>query len=132
MTSNFTLVKEGFTLRNSKGFSLFEVIAAMGVFTIAAATLFPLLIHVYEERASIREQRQALELLQNHIQIWIADTDTEIAEDEVVEKGRSYRFSAKQTGSKNILKLCVSWKASNERGYEKCGYGKRPAAADSP
>lgn len=112
-------------MRNSKGFSLIEVLAALAVMTIVVATVVPSLIHVYRERATIQEKRQALEMLHNRTQKWLANEGDAAIYDDTVKKGVvTYSFTVKNHDSDGKLTLCVSWTGSNERGYHKCEIGR--------
>jgi prepilin-type N-terminal cleavage/methylation domain-containing protein len=109
-------------LKNSNGFSLIEVMTALTVFTVVAAAALPMLIHVYKERSAIAEERQALEILQNRVQLWLAtgnvpdDNQTET----IRRSGTTYHFTSERDQRSGIITACINWTGSNERGYRKC------------
>lgn len=98
--------------------------AALSIMMIAATTAVPLLIKVYTERTTIQQEREVLEMLHNRTQQYLIKKEGSF-EGTVTKGTGSYHFFVKDTGTKNMLELCVSWTGANERGYEKCGQAQR-------
>jgi prepilin-type N-terminal cleavage/methylation domain-containing protein len=125
MISSFNSEEAGFTLKNSKGFSLLEVIAALAVFSFVVAAIVPFIVRIYEERITIEEERLALEILHNEIEMWLLEYTHEPPEDDDISKHSTvFHMSTQSETSSEEVKFCISWNGSNERRYEKCGYAK--------
>lgn len=86
-------------------------------------TLLPIITTVYEERASIREEQQALFLLDQAITDWIYH-ENYFQEKEVKEGEVIYTLSLLKK-DESYLKGCIRWKATNQRNYERCESGKK-------
>lgn len=117
-------------LKKSDGFTLIEVMAALAVLTITAATTIPLLTQVYRERISVSQEREALAILQNRIELWTTSGKSSVPKNSVVHRsGTVYRMSWHLEDGKHTVKTCISWQGRNERRYEQCGYAKTPAVS---
>lgn len=116
-------------MKNSKGFSLIEVMTALAMFMVVATATMPILTHVYKERLAISEERKALEILQNRMQMWLANGGTPDDSDSDFIPGTSYHFRWDKDPQSDIVTACITWTGSNERGYEKCSYSKMIAGS---
>ncbi|HET7579760.1 MAG TPA: type II secretion system protein [Bacillales bacterium] len=117
-------------LKNRKGFSLVEVMAALTVLTITAAVSLPLLIHVYQDREAVHEELRAANLLQNHLKRWIVEGTAGAQNHQVLRHGgTTYRLTWNAEPELKAEKICITWYSSKERRKQKCGYAKMPAAS---
>ncbi|MBU8908981.1 competence type IV pilus minor pilin ComGE [Desertibacillus haloalkaliphilus] len=107
-----------------KGFSLIEVMVALSILAVLAMTIVPTLTIVYGERVTIREQQQALSLIDDRLQIWLYDRYNSVNAEEVDVNGTLYDLQSK-TIAHETLQVCVTWHGSNNRSYERCGYAKK-------
>lgn len=105
--------------RNENGFTFTEVMFALAILTVTAASTASVLIITLSERESVREQFVAYEILQNTFEeIWI--TNIHPVNDKTIEKnGTIYRV--RPTTLREQIKICVQWNGSNGREYEECG-----------
>src|SRR5690554_1902471 len=53
----FNLLEGGFTLKNSDGFTLIEMMISLFVFSVAVIMIFPAIVAVQTERQAIRVER---------------------------------------------------------------------------
>jgi hypothetical protein len=109
-------------LRSSNGYFLVDALVGLSVFIFVLSSMAPVLYKVYQEKQAITQERFAIEVLHNHLQMWL---DGELLDEEetVINNGNtSYHLGVIQYGTS--VKLCVSWKSANRRLYEMCGNAK--------
>lgn len=116
-------------LKSCRGFSLIEVLAALAVFTIAATVAIPLLTQIYRERISVSQEREALAILQNHMQIGVLTKSSTEKNSVIQHSGTIYKLTWHPHKAEGTVEACISWKGSNERRYQKCGYARTPAVS---
>lgn len=111
-------------MKKNEGFSLYEVMAAVAVFSIVMTATVPLLIIVYRERITIDEEQQALEMLHNEIETWLLSRSVTLPENKTLRTRSTVFHVMTEKSSSNTARFCISWDGSNERRYEQCGYVK--------
>lgn len=117
------MVEEGFTLKRSNGFSLIEVLTSLLLLGIVVTVLIPVLTRTYQERVSIEQERMAMYYLNEVILDWLEDTP--IDKTSKISSDIDYQLKTFLTSEDKELKVCIQWKASNSRNYERCEQAKK-------
>lgn len=86
--------------------------------------LIPTLVLLYNERMSIFQERKAIHLLDKTITSWVYD-ESDLIHTEVNDLGTTYKIVLSVDEASQHLKACITWKAANDRQYERCESGKK-------
>lgn len=108
---------------STAGFTFIEVSIAMLVLFAALATFIPIATRVYLEKITIREQYQALELLNERLLAWKLDHETP-SDTEVLIHETRYQLTSSYHDSSELI-LCLEWTGKNNRSYEQCAFAKK-------
>ncbi|MDN4074731.1 type II secretion system protein [Fictibacillus terranigra] len=105
-------------LKNSRGYFLLEALLALSVFSIVISGIGLALHALYTERFTIKQEREALQLLSNKmtIEAWGGD-----------EGGSSYIRGQTAEFQWRMLEggLCIEFTGKNGRTYRECDVRKQ-------
>lgn len=113
-------------MRNCKGFTFAEVMFALVIFTIAIASLVPLIIFVLKEKQTIDEQLYAYEMLHNTFEEIRAFNEIPEVEKQTTDMGTTFEIKIEQLEEE--IQICIRWTGKNGRKYEECGVMKWQSA----
>ncbi|WP_139367515.1 prepilin-type N-terminal cleavage/methylation domain-containing protein [Bacillus alkalicellulosilyticus] len=108
-------------MKNSKGFTLFEVVTALFLVVMTTSFITPVLVKVYQEKRTIQEKQWIQEYMHDTMQRWVYEV-VDIPQT-LENKGTSYRLDTNI--NVNVIELCAYWNGKNQRTYHWCHYGKK-------
>ncbi|WP_158282143.1 hypothetical protein [Salipaludibacillus keqinensis] len=100
----------------NRGFLFYEGMLALLLLTIILITLFPILVQIQYERVSIREEREAMSMIQTKV----LTHDPKMTVEEEIVNGRmnSYRYITKNQDDQT--RHCLLWEGRNGRDQSWC------------
>ncbi|WP_158211631.1 prepilin-type N-terminal cleavage/methylation domain-containing protein [Alkalihalobacterium alkalinitrilicum] len=109
-------------MKRDKGFSMLEVIISIFILSVMMASLYPALIKIYEERATIRQESIANNAIYEGLQLWLFENQLPVLE--FRKEDTLFLWSVSQSNEREI-RVCLTWSGRNGRDYKKCGYAKK-------
>ncbi|MEK4565611.1 competence type IV pilus minor pilin ComGE [Alkalihalobacillus sp. FSL R5-0424] len=100
------------------GFTLIEVMISLVLLSIVTTFILPVLIKIHQERVVIKQQEEALYLLEDYALAFTHGT-----------AAASFNHSLYQFKNEVIAdgstQFCLTWEGANSRNYESCLYTKK-------
>lgn len=110
-------------MKKCSGFTLVEVMLSFFILSVLTATILPAFVTIYNERMTIKQERQAHYYISNVLQEWLYD-DKQLPHHEIVTiDDTNYVLQTENDGDE--IKVCLKWDGRNERSYSVCNYGKK-------
>ncbi|SFD69367.1 hypothetical protein [Fictibacillus sp. KU28468] len=104
-------------LKDSKGYYLLEALLALSVLSIVISGVSPVLHTLYTERFTLKQDREALELLSNKLIEFGNDDEGGTS----IIRGRTADFQWK----KKEGRICIEFTGKNGRAYRECDVVKQ-------
>ncbi|MFD1363066.1 prepilin-type N-terminal cleavage/methylation domain-containing protein [Lentibacillus salinarum] len=109
-------------MKNSKGFSLIESLAAVSLLMMIIATIIPASSLLLNEREVLQQKRHMIHQLHLELQPFLRESTKAVPNDfsKIVNGSEAtFRFVAED----NLLKGCVIWDNDRNRTDQFCLYG---------
>jgi competence protein ComGE len=104
-------------LRNCKGNTLIEMLAALSIWLTAVSLLIPNYMHIRMERKNLEWIRTAYEILSDEMERL---SDSNLSENENVRK--RFTIYREKMSDVDLWKICVTWKNLHGKQEERCLY----------
>lgn len=122
ITLFFNLGKEDFTLQNSSGFSLIEVLIAIAMIFSLVSTFLPIIVLLDAEQDVLSERRELAYELHDKLQQFIWDNATITDQlNKIPSDSRNAVFDFEEENG--FIKGCVEWTNAKKREETLCLYG---------
>ncbi|MGJ9383261.1 hypothetical protein [Salipaludibacillus sp. CF4.18] len=104
---------------SSKGFLLYEGMIALLILMVITICFLPYFVIVQHERLTIREQQEAMMLLQEFAFLHMYE-DASTFPSQITSEQQEYTLSVTASNYGNAKDLCLSWEGSNHREQNWC------------
>jgi hypothetical protein len=94
----------------------------LSIFMTAVFTITPLLIEVYQERVTLKEESIAISLCHNALQEWVVSRE-EPGSDHIVGGNRKV-YNVSWVRKDEAIEICIDWMGTNGRNRSVCGETK--------
>jgi type II secretory pathway pseudopilin PulG len=101
-----------------KGYFLFESVVGLCILSLVASILFPTIIEIQLERATIREQQEARALLTEEMLLNSVGHQSRAFPHTV--EGNYQTYSVQTVRDNKIWLVCLNWEGKNSRAQSIC------------
>jgi competence protein ComGE len=105
-------------LRNCKGNTIIEMLAALSIWLTAVSLLIPNFMHIRMERKNMEWIKTAYEILTEEIERFPNSSNLSRIE----KAGRSFMIYREKLNDGDLWKICVTWEHLNGKEEERCLY----------
>ncbi|WP_413379747.1 prepilin-type N-terminal cleavage/methylation domain-containing protein [Alkalihalobacillus sp. 1P02AB] len=105
------------SIKKCDGFTLIEVLLSFSLLNLISLMLVPVIIELQQERLTLREQEEALYILEEGIHHFMLE--------QPIPELKNKQFEQSINEDMGEIEYCLQWQASNHKLYQSCLYAKR-------